>query len=88
MNTEFELIHKKLDSLAAELVIIKASLKGLINHTPPLSLREAAAYLHLSESRVYDLVYTGQLKPLQHRKGGRLLFSQELLNKYLYENKV
>lgn len=88
MNKEFELIHLKLDHLTTELATIKANLKSLQSNSPPLSLKQAAAYLHLSVSRVYDLVYSGKLKPLQHRKGGRILFSREILNKYLYENKV
>lgn len=88
MSTELKLIEQKLDVLAEELRIIKTALLSLGNSSPPLSLREAAAYLHLSQSRVYDLVYIGKLKPLQHRKGGRILFSRESLNQYLYEKQL
>lgn len=84
MNEEFEALHQKLDYLLAELAIIKANLLAQGNISPPLNLRQAAAYLHLSESRVYDLVYTGKLAPLQHNKHGRLLFNKEQLNQYLY----
>jgi hypothetical protein len=59
MNTELELIHGKLDSLATELAIFKECLKSLNTHSPPLSLSEAAVYLHLSKSRVYYLVNSG-----------------------------
>lgn len=88
MNTELSIIHCKLDSLAAELSIIKESLKALTTHSPPLSIPEAAVYLHLSKSRVYYLVNIGQLKPLQHCKGGRILFSRQTLNNYLYESEL
>jgi len=88
MKTDFEYINLKLDHLATELTIIKESLKGLTIHSPPLSLPEAAAYLRLSRSRVYYLVSTGQLKPLQHNKGGRILFSRQTLNNYLYESEL
>ena len=85
MSTELKLIEQKLDVLAEELRTLKTALVSLGNNSPPLSLREAAAYLHLSKSRIYDLVYIGKLTPLQHRKGGRILFSRESLNQYLYE---
>jgi predicted DNA-binding transcriptional regulator AlpA len=88
MKTDLEYINCKLDHLTTELVIIKESLKGLNTHSPPLSLPEAAAFLHLSRSRVYYLVNTGQLKPLQHRKGRRILFSKESLIHYMYEGKI
>ena len=88
MSTELKLIQQKLDALAEELCTLKTALVSLGNNSPPLSLREAAAYLHLSQSRVYDLIYMGKLKPLQHRKGGRILFSRESLNQYLYEKQL
>jgi excisionase family DNA binding protein len=88
MSTELKLINRKLDTLTEELQSIKTALISLGNNSPPLSLGEAAAYLHLSKSRIYDLVYIGKLKPLQHRKGGRILFSRESLNQYLYEKQL
>lgn len=85
MQKELQLIHEKLNSIAADLTIIKTNMQCAGSSSPPLSVRQAAAYLHLSESRVYDLVYAGKLQPLQNQKHGRVLFSIEHLNKYLHE---
>jgi len=85
MNHELKLIHEKLDTLITKLDK-QSRLSSLeINSSPPLSLQEAATYLHLSVSRVYSLVYAGRLQTLQHTKRGRHLFSKEHLNQYLYE---
>jgi excisionase family DNA binding protein len=85
MNEELKLIHQKLDTLIAQLDNIQSRLTSLEINSPPLSLKEAATYLHLSVSRVYSLVYAGKLQTLQHTKRGKLLFSKEHLNQYLYE---
>lgn len=86
MNEELKLIQQKLDSLITKLDKIQSRLSSQeINSSPPLSLQEAASYLHLSVSRVYSLVYAGKLQTLQHTKRGRHLFSKEHLNQYLYE---
>jgi excisionase family DNA binding protein len=87
MQDELQLIHEKLDLITKELTAIRASMQIVSNGSPPLTIEQAAAYLHLSVSRVYDLVYAGKLQPLQHRKHGRLLFSNQHLNQYLYEKK-
>lgn len=84
MKEELQLINQRLDHLAKELATLKAAIAFRANISPPLSIREAAAYLQLSRSRVYDLVYSGKLQPLQHRKRGRILFSKESLQNYLY----
>ena len=85
MEQELQLIHQKLNHIVAELAFIKTNMQYLGSAGLPLSIRQAAEYLHLSQSRIYDLVYRGQLKPLQHRKHGRILFTKETLNQYLYE---
>lgn len=85
MQEELQFIHQKLDAIAADLVLIKTNMQISGSTSPPLSVRQAAAYLHLSESRVYDLVYASKLQPLQNQKHGRILFSTETLNKYLHE---
>lgn len=85
MNEELKLIHQKLDTLIAQLDKIQSRSYTLEINSPPLSLQEAATYLHLSVSRVYSLVNAGKLQTLQHTKRGRHLFSKEHLNQYLYE---
>jgi excisionase family DNA binding protein len=51
----------------------------------PLSLKQAAAYLHLSPSHLYSLIYSGAIQPLQRTKGSRILFNQSTLNNYLHD---
>lgn len=85
MEQDLQLFHQKLNYIVAELAFIKTNMQYLDNTGPPLSIQQAAEYLHLSQSRIYDLVYRGRLKPLQHRKHGRILFTKETLNQYLYE---
>ncbi|WP_081195915.1 helix-turn-helix domain-containing protein [Niastella koreensis] len=85
MNEELKLIQQKLDTLITKLDKIQSRLSFQEINSPPLSLQEAATYLHLSVSRVYSLVYAGRLQTLQHTKRGRHLFSKEHLNQYLYE---
>ena len=85
MEQELQLIHQQLNYIVAELAFIKTNIQYLKSTGPPLSIQQAAEYLHLSKSRVYDLVYRGRLKPLQHQKHGRILFTKETLNQYLYE---
>jgi excisionase family DNA binding protein len=85
MNEELKLIHQKLDTLIAKLDKIQSRSSTLEINSGPFSLQEAAAYLHLSVSRVYSLVHAGRLQTLQHTKRGRHLFSKEHLNQYLYE---
>ena len=86
MHDEIKSLHEKLYSIIEELAAIKKTIQSISDNSPPLSIQQAADYLHLSTSRVYDLVYADELKPLQHRKHGRILFSKHQLNQYLYEN--
>ena len=53
----------------------------------PLNVEEAAAFLCLKPSYVYNLVYYGKL--VAYRPGGKkLLFKISDLEKYAYANKV
>jgi len=81
-------LDEKLDLIFNELQQIKLDLQSANTcKDQNYTLKEAAAYLKLSISRTYELVYTGKLIPLQHKKYHRLLFSIQSLNQYLYDNK-
>lgn len=51
----------------------------------PLSLKQAAAFLHLSVSRVYSLIYEQKLAPIQRTTRSKILFSRQELNRFLNE---
>jgi hypothetical protein len=92
MKEELKQLNKKLDGMSAEVKELKALLLSLTN--PPSTpvkkykVSEAAAYLRLSVARVYDLVYTGKLLPIQRQKYSRLLFTTEQLNQFLYDKEA
>ena len=53
----------------------------------PLSIQEAAEFLNLKPSYVYNLVFYGKL--IAYRPGGKkLLFKISDLERYAYSNKV
>ena len=86
MKEELAHLNLKMDALLAEMKELKASLSET-RQTPATAkytVTEAAAYLRLSVPRVYELVYTGKLQPIQHKKYSRLLFSAEALNHFLH----
>jgi hypothetical protein len=49
----------------------------------PLSMKQAADYLHLSVSRMYSLIYRKKLTPIQRKRSSKLLFSICELDSYL-----
>jgi excisionase family DNA binding protein len=51
----------------------------------PLTLKQAADFLHLSVSRVYSLIYEKKLAPIQRTGRSKILFSRNELNKFLME---
>ncbi len=48
----------------------------------PLTMTQAAAYLQLSQSRIYSLIYEKQLKPIQRQKGSKIFFTTQELDNY------
>jgi excisionase family DNA binding protein len=78
-------IEEKIDLLIREVITLKKRLDSL-SHQPrdkPIPISTAAEYLNLSVSRLYGLIYSGELTPIQRSKRGRILFSQDELNRYL-----
>lgn len=53
------------------------------SHISLLSLKQAADFLHLSQSSVYKLIYNKRLIPVQRMAGSRILFAKEHLTDYL-----
>ncbi len=85
MEEQLIRMEEKMDLLIKEVIGLKKRLDNL-SHMPrdkPLPINGAAEYLNLSVSRLYGLIYSGELTPIQRSKRGRILFSQEELNRYL-----
>lgn len=55
------------------------------NNERPLSMKQAANFLHLSISRMYGLIYEKKLMPLQRMGRSKILFSLQELNRFLNE---
>lgn len=55
------------------------------NNERPLSMKQAADFLHLSISRMYGLIYEKKLMPLQRMGRSKILFSIKELNRFLNE---
>ena len=55
------------------------------NNERPLSMKQAADFLHLSISRMYGLIYEKKLIPLQRMGRSKILFSIQELNRFLNE---
>lgn len=55
------------------------------NNERPLSMKQAADFLHLSISRMYGLIYEKKLIPLQRTGRSKILFSIQELNRFLNE---
>ena len=87
MQKEFERLHQKLDFLLADVKQIKALLAPQNRQenisTKLYTISEAADYLRLSVSRIYELKYEGKLVPIQRKKFSHVLFTTEHLNRYL-----
>lgn len=79
-------LEQKLDKLIDEVNSMKMN-QGHLPRDQPLSVAESADYLRLSTSSVYKLIYSGELKPIQRTKGGRILFTTEELNRFLTTTK-
>lgn len=70
---------------------IERLLEQYVNNNPsierddgkPLSMKQAADFLHLSVSRIYGLIYEGKLTPIQRKRKNKILFSYEELNRFL-----
>ena len=83
-------IEQKLDLLLKEVAGIKNEIEkqAVLKTDKPLSVEEAAAYLKLSPSRIYTLVYAQQLQPNQRKKRSRITFSIKELNNYLQQSNI
>ena len=51
----------------------------------PISMKQAAYFLHLSISRIYGLIYEGKLTPIQRKRKNKILFSKDELKRFLKE---
>ena len=88
MIKKLKQIEQKLDLIISEITGLKTRLD---KHTPmprdkPLSVKEAADYLQLSASRIYNLIFEKKLLPNQRTKRCRITFSIEALNNYLNQS--
>ncbi|WP_142683024.1 helix-turn-helix domain-containing protein [Chitinophaga polysaccharea] len=84
MHEELEDIRQRLYEVDRKIeLLLQLARNDAIDRQPPLSATQAAAYLHLSLSRVYCLIAEGRLQPLQRKKYGRILFSLQHLRQYL-----
>ena len=80
-----DLLNNKIDKLTEEISFIKILLQknnNLHNKDETLDIKQAADFLKLSVSRLYQLIYAKKLIPMQRKKGTRLLFSKQLLMDY------
>jgi excisionase family DNA binding protein len=64
-----------------------AKLRDPPDNKKSFTLKEAAAYLRLSVSRMYSLIYDGSIKPIQRQRNSKILFTIEELNIYLSQDK-
>jgi len=86
-------MEEQMKKLAGRLERIEELLKQLVMQTKekdvgsdnsrPLSMKQAANYLHLSVSRIYSLIYQKKLNPIQRKRNSKLLFSISELDNYL-----
>jgi excisionase family DNA binding protein len=51
-----------------------------------LTINEAAATLRLSKQRLYNLIYTHELKAIQHKKNGKVRVSREEILRFKKQN--
>ena len=88
MIKKLKQIEEKLDFIINEVAGFKKRLDKhpQLPRDKPLAVKEAAAYLQLSASRVYNLVFEKKLLPNQRTKRCRITFSVEQLNNYLNQS--
>lgn len=82
MREEQDEIHNRLNALESKIDSLLKLARDDGSNTP-MSVEQAANYLHLSVSRIYCLIGGGHLQPLQRKKYGRILFRQSDLHEYL-----
>ena len=88
-------MYAELQELRGRMMNIERLLEELVNRNGerdvgtnnerPLSMKQAADFLHLSISRMYGLIYEKKLMPLQRMGRSRILFSIQELNRFLNE---
>jgi hypothetical protein len=90
-------MKQELQQLSERITHMEQLLEELIHHfgekdigmgkEKPLSLKQAADFLHLSVSRMYSLIYEKKLFPIQRTSRSKILFTQQELNRFLIESK-
>ena len=83
MEQQLESVLERLDRIEQLL----AKLRDPPDNKNSYTLKEAAAYLRLSVSRMYSLIYDGNLKPIQRQRNSKILFTMEELNRYVSQDK-
>lgn len=83
MEQQLESVLQRLDRIE----LLLAKLRDPPNNSKSFTLKEAAAYLRLSVSRMYGLIYDGSLKPMQRQRNSKILFTIEELDRYLSQDK-
>ncbi len=88
-------MYAELQELKGRIMNIERLLEELVNRNRerdvgtnnerPLSMKQAADFLHLSISRMYGLIYEKKLIPLQRMGRSKVLFSIQELNRFLNE---
>jgi hypothetical protein len=91
-------MYTELQELKDRIMNIERLLEELVNRNGerdvgthnerPLSMKQAADFLHLSISRMYGLIYEKKLIPLQRMGRSKILFSIQELNRFLNEKEV
>lgn len=74
-------LFQKMDSIESQ--IQKLNEKDLPEE---MSILEAAKELRLSKQRVYNLVYTHELKAIQHRRNGKVMVHRDEIARYKQQN--
>ena len=77
-------IEQKLDLILTELRELRNRVDNLPREDLPENflLSEAASYLKLSRSHIYDLIRQKKLFPMQRKKYGKISFTKEELIRY------
>ncbi|MBS1779252.1 MAG: helix-turn-helix domain-containing protein [Bacteroidetes bacterium] len=90
MNEQLKKLTERLErieNLLEQLIVRTKETDVGGNNNKPLSLKQAADYLHLSVSRMYSLIYQKKLNPVQRKRNSKLLFYVSELNRYLSTEK-
>lgn len=75
-------LFQKIDSIEDQIQRLKTE-KELPEE---LSIMEAAKELKLSKQRVYNLIYTHELKAVQYRRHGKVTIPREEIARYKQQN--